>query len=85
MAEGDWPRALKLAAKFQRLGEHSTAIRRAAEASMRPDFYTELGWDLEAIQRDGIAALKERFSTSWERVQADGAGDDSETGPSNRT
>lgn len=80
MAEGDWPRALKLAAKFQRLGEHAKPIRRAAEASLRPDFYTELGWDLDAIQRDGIVALKERFSTSWEKVQADAAGDDAQPG-----
>lgn len=58
MAKGDRTLALKLAAKFQRLGGHAKPIRCAPQASLRPDFSTQLGWDLEAIQRDGISAVR---------------------------
>ena len=69
MRDGDWDTALRLAARFQRLGEHAQAIRRAADAIAHPSIYQQIGLDLEQLKNDGIAALKERFSKSWEEAQ----------------
>jgi len=70
MSLGDWDSALRLAAKFQRLGEHADAIRRAADSLANPVFYEELGYDLEQLRAEGIDALKARYSASWSRVAA---------------
>jgi len=69
MQEGDWDVALKLAAKFHRLGEHGEAITRAANAITNPTTYEQLGFDLAKLRADGIAALKDRYSKSWGRSQ----------------
>lgn len=69
MSEGDWDAALRLAAGFQRLGKHAEAIRRAANARTNKQFYEQLGYDVEEIRAEGIAAIKERFSSSWEQVE----------------
>ena len=69
MRDGDWDEALKLAARFQRLGEHAQAIRRAANALINPTFYEQLGYDLARLRAEGIAAMKERYSTSWAEVR----------------
>ena len=71
MSDGDWPLAIKLAAKFQSLGDQEEAIRRAKDALNNPEMYTQLGHDLEAVLQAGIAALKTRFSRSWEAAAAD--------------
>ncbi|MER2266091.1 hypothetical protein [Methylobacterium oxalidis] len=68
MAADDWDTALKLASRFQRLGEHASVIRRAADFLLRPDFYRQLGYEEQQVKADGIAALKERFSTSWKEA-----------------
>lgn len=70
MGDEDWDTALRLAGRFRRLGEHAAAIKRAAEALTNPSFYKELGFDLDKIRAEGIEALKERFSKSWEEVRA---------------
>jgi hypothetical protein len=69
MRAGNWDEALRLAAKFQRLGEHTEAIQRANAAQGNPAMYEELGYDLAKLKSEGIVALKERFSKSWEEVQ----------------
>ena len=60
-AEGDWPRALRIAARFPRLGEHKADIVRAHEAIVNPSFYRQLGRDPEACINVGIAALRARY------------------------
>jgi hypothetical protein len=65
MRDDDWDTALRLASRFQRLGDHATAIRRAADMTVRPEFYRQLGYDVEAVKAAGIAAIKERFNLSW--------------------
>lgn len=69
MGDGDWDTALRIAGKFRRLGEHSGAIKRAAQALSNPSFFKELGFDLEDVKAKGIQALKERFSKSWDEVR----------------
>jgi len=69
MQHESWDEALKLAARFQRLGEHAEAIQRAARAVNNPAIYEELGYDLARIRAEGIAALKARYSKSWEEIQ----------------
>lgn len=69
MRAGDWDQALKLAAKFRRLGEHEDAIRQSAAALASPRIYEAMGHDIEALRSAGVAALKARFSKSWEEVQ----------------
>ena len=71
MSDGDWETALKLASRFQRLGEHVEVITRAANALDNPAFYEEIGYDLGQIREQGIEALKSRYSKSWEGVQDD--------------
>jgi hypothetical protein len=70
MQDGDWSKALRLAARFQRLGKQSEPIRRAANAIANPKFYLQLGYDLSEIQAKGIAALKERYNKSWDSVRS---------------
>ena len=60
-AAGDWPAALRLAAKFPRLGEHGPAIKRAHEAIAHPAFWRHIGKDPEALVLAGIEALRERY------------------------
>jgi hypothetical protein len=61
MAAGDWPGALRMAARFQRLGQHKADIERGWAALQRPEFYRELGRDPEALVAAGIRALQERY------------------------
>lgn len=75
MAADDWDTALRLATRFQRLGDHAVAIRRAADILLRPNFYRQLGYNPEQVRAEGIAALKERFSRSWKQVKSSKADD----------
>lgn len=67
MSEEDWDKALALAARFQRLGKFAVDIRRASDALKKPDNYRQLGFDVDELRAKGIAALKERYSKSWEQ------------------
>ena len=69
MAAGNWDLAIRLAARFRSLGEYSVAIRRGKEILDRPDFYRELGQNIEQIRNDAIDALKKKYSRSWEESQ----------------
>lgn len=63
MANEDWRAALRMAAKFDRLGEQRNAIKAAHEClSGNARFYQQLGRDTDALVADGIAALKERYN-----------------------
>lgn len=59
---GDWIGALRIAAKFPRLGDHEAAITRGWSAHQRPDFYREIGHDPSALVAAGVQAIKERYS-----------------------
>jgi len=78
MVAGDWDTALKVSAKFQRLGEHEETIRRAASAVNNPRFYEQLGHDVSALRAAGIEALKLRFDKSWR--EASGSTEDPTVG-----
>jgi hypothetical protein len=69
MARGDWDLAIRLAARLRTLGEHATAIRRAKDAINNPSLYAQLGYDLDAVRGEAIAAIKDRFSRSWDAVK----------------
>lgn len=61
MKAGRWPVALKMAAKFQELGDHKAAITRGADALTHPGFYRQLGKDPSRLEAEGIVALKARY------------------------
>lgn len=69
MAKADWDLAIRLAAKLRTLGEHAKAIRRAKDAINNPELYVQLGYDLDAVRKEGIAAIQDRFSRSWDAVK----------------
>jgi hypothetical protein len=54
-AAGKWTEALRMAARFPRLGDERTAILRAWNAHLRPEFYRQLRQDPEAVVAAGIA------------------------------
>lgn len=64
MNAGDWREAIRLAAKFPRLGEQAAAIMRAQEACARPDFQRQLGKCPAQLIAAGRAALIERFGNA---------------------
>lgn len=57
----DWLEAIRLAAKFPRLGMQEKTIMRAHEAITRPAFQRQLGRDPEQLIDAGKAALIERY------------------------
>ncbi len=61
MRAGSWELALRIAARFPRLGEHEAAIRRGHEAYTNPRFYGQLGYDPEALKEAGKQALIARY------------------------
>ncbi|MBV6447090.1 hypothetical protein [Nitrosomonas sp.] len=62
MAAGRWQKAISIAAKFPRLGQHKDIILRAHGAYTNPHFYTQIGKDIEALKVAGHAALLEKYS-----------------------
>ena len=63
MEQGEWKKALSLAAKFPRLGDHHDDIVRGHEACVRPDFYRQINRDPDILVKIGIAALVDRYIT----------------------
>lgn len=61
MATGDWTRAISLAAKFPRLGEHRNAILDAQLAITNPSFCRCIKKDPATLIEAGIAALIARY------------------------
>lgn len=64
MRADDWPQAIRLAAKFPRLGPQAKAIMQANEALQRPAFQRQLGRCPAALIEAGKAALKERYGNA---------------------
>lgn len=62
MATEQWESAIKIAAKFPRLGGHKEPITRAASALLAPAFYASMGRDVPAILEAGKQALIARYS-----------------------
>ena len=60
-AAEDWQGALRIAARFQDLGDAKAAIMRAHEVSANPAFYRQLGHNPAALIAAGIEALKTRY------------------------
>ncbi len=63
MNKGNWRKALSIAAKFPRLGDDKDTIALAHEAYEHPQFYKQLGHDIDALISNGIDALIKRYST----------------------
>ena len=59
---GEIRKALRIASKFQELGEHKVRIQKAWSALMNPDFYEAIGQHPNELVADGVAAIKERYS-----------------------
>ena len=64
MERGEWDKALALAARFPRLGEHRDAIIGGHNARLYPRFYREIGKDPDAVYQAGIDALKARYTAA---------------------
>ncbi len=60
-SSNDWQSALRIAAKFPRLGKEEKAIKRAHESFSNASFYTQLGYDIEKLRLDGINALVTKY------------------------
>lgn len=60
-AAGDRMGALRIAARFPRLGAEKEAITRAWEASQRPALYRQMGRDPDALVEAGMEALAARY------------------------
>jgi hypothetical protein len=61
MRDGNWRLALRMAARFDRLGPQRDAILSAHGAYIRPNFYRQIGKNPEALKRAGQRALIERY------------------------
>jgi hypothetical protein len=61
MRAGNWKLALRIAARFPKLGEQAAAIQRGHEAYVHPRFYIQIGEDPEALKREARRALIERY------------------------
>jgi hypothetical protein len=61
MDAGDWPAAIKFAARFPRLGEHEKPIRQASSAMLSPGMYRGMGKDPDALIEAGKRALIDRY------------------------
>ena len=62
MQAGDWDLAFRLAARLPQLGRQRGAILTARGALVNPQFYREMGRDLDQLVALGRAAMVERFS-----------------------
>lgn len=61
MDAGDWESAIKLAARFPRLGEHEKPIKQASSALLSPSMYRGMGRDPAALFDAGKQALIARY------------------------
>ena len=62
MQSDNWQLAIRLAARFPRLGEHRNAILDAHGAYTNPRFAAQLGRDIEALKTLGRDALVARYT-----------------------
>ena len=62
MDAGDWTAALRIAAKFPRLGEHKLAITQAWAALTNRATYEQMGHDVDSLVSAGVVALRSRYA-----------------------
>ena len=62
MQAENWRLAIRLAARFPRLGDHRNAILDAHGAYTNPRFAAQLGRDVEALKTLGRNALVARYA-----------------------
>ena len=60
-ADGEYRKAIKLAASWPRLGEHKAAIERGWAAASNPAFYRQLRKDPVALYHKGLVAVAARY------------------------
>ncbi len=63
MRRDDWREALRIAARFPRLGPERVAIQQGWAALTRADFYRQMGKDPDALVEAGKAALVRRYAS----------------------
>ena len=61
MAAGEETAALALVARFPRLGAERETITRGHAARSNPAFYAELGYDVDALVADAVAAIRAKY------------------------
>ena len=59
---GNHREAIKIAAGFPHLGEQRDRIQTAWSALRNPDFYREIGVDVDAAVASAVSAIRERWS-----------------------
>ena len=59
---GEYRKALKLAASWPRLGEHTDAIRAGWAATSNPAFYYQIDKDPDVAYAAGLAAVAARYN-----------------------
>ena len=62
MASKNYHKALKLASSFPRLGAEKIAITKAWAAKSNPDFYRQLGFDIDTTVNLGVIAITEKYN-----------------------
>lgn len=62
MAAGRWQEAIRVAARFPKLGAERAAILDAHGAYTNPRFFAQLGKDVEALKQAGHRALVLKYS-----------------------
>lgn len=60
-AAGEYRKALKLAAKWPRLGAQARAIKDGWDATSNPGFYRQINKNPDAMYKAGLAAVAERY------------------------
>jgi hypothetical protein len=58
---GDEVGALRLAARFPRLGAEKETIQRGWAALQNPELYVELGFDPDELFRAAVAAVRAKY------------------------
>ena len=62
IAASDWHGALRMAARFPRLGAQREDIQLGWSALTNPDFFRQIRKDPDELVMAGIEALKERYA-----------------------
>lgn len=62
LARGDEIAAVRIAARFPRLGDEKDVIERGWQAHTRPDFVREIGRDPAADFTAAVAAIKSKYN-----------------------
>ena len=61
MEKGEWRQALAIAARFPQLGKEAEAIKLGHEAWAHPDFYKQIGKDVEQLRKAGADARVQKY------------------------